>query len=81
MTKPILIASCVAAVLGLAACNYDSQDYNAANTDYSAEDMNYANETTDYTNTGEYNAVENASENAIGNVEDAPSNAVANNTY
>jgi hypothetical protein len=65
MSKLILTGLCTA-TLGLGACGYDKQEYNAANTDYNADEGSYADNTADYNagNGADYNDMGNALDNA-----------------
>jgi hypothetical protein len=86
MPRLMITAACATAALGLAACNYNKQDYNEANADYNAEGANYADNTT-YSNTADYNAINaaNATDynatNATGNAANAANNMATNNSY
>lgn len=74
MSKLILTGIGIAATLGLAACDYDRDEYNAANADYNAEEANYADENAadynmgDMNDMNDMNAMDNATENATGNM-------------
>ncbi len=82
MPRLILTTACATAVLSLAACGYDKDEYNEANATYNAEETNYADNTTDYNdiNAVDYNETGNAMENGAGNApDDAADNATTNN--
>ena len=83
MTRFILAAACAVAALGLAACGYDEQDYNAANADYNAAEANYAGNEAEYTNAADYNEANTAyaANEVANNAANASDNEVANNTY
>ena len=72
MSKLILTGLCTA-TLGLGACGYDKQEYNAANTDYNSDESSYADNTADYNagNAADYNnmgdSMDNAADNATEN--------------
>ena len=73
MSKAILATALGAAALGLVACgDYDREEYNEANATYNA-DESYTDNAADY-NMGDMNdmnamnAVDNAADNAVGNV-------------
>jgi hypothetical protein len=86
MTRPILTTACMAVAIGLSACGYEEQDYNAANADYNADEANYAGNEAGYANAADYNAGNAAYEgenmaNAADNAANAVDNTVANNSY
>jgi len=78
MPKLILASAFTAAALGLAACDYDKQDYNQANadygSDYNAEEANYAD------NGAAYDNMAGNDSNAVGNMDNGADTNVADNT-
>ena len=82
MPKLILTTACATAVLSLAACGYDKDEYNEANATYNAEETNYVENTADYNdmNAVDYNESANAMENGADNVSNyATGNAATDN--
>jgi hypothetical protein len=76
MRKAILIAVCATAVLGVAACKSQKQEYN--NASYNAEETNYAGNEA-YGNATEYNVTNET--NAMNNMAANTANTVTNNGY
>ena len=80
MPKLILTTACATAVLSLAACGYDQEEYNEANATYNAEESNYvADNMTDYNDMNMDMDMDNMADNAIDNgAANAADNAAGN---